>query len=248
MKLENIKMFLLFSYLIILSSCISIEKTTEINENTGVKSISRTVSIGNGTSLMGGYSKNIRKYRAYDKHNRLISKSRRMHMRRGKPGCAGRGYKYYHKKYDYYDNNQLKKSEFQKKLGRDSKRIIKNYDEDGKLVETIIIKSDTVIRKLTSSYQPERAEGIPDNAFWIGGVDGGRWYVISNVDKNTQMADFKIYNDYTGDLIFERNLKLYCSSDYDLKWDNLKNEINFSSRQRVVLTTIDKNHKYCYFE
>jgi hypothetical protein len=29
--------------------------------------------------------------------------------------------------------------------------------------------------------EPERPKGIPDGTFWVGGADGGNWYLIDNV-------------------------------------------------------------------
>ena len=100
----------------------------------------------------------------------------------------------------------------------------------------------------TAKYEPERIKGIPKDAFWIGGEDGGQWYKIKKFNEESLTADFVIYNDYTGEITTERQFRLKCNSRADIKWDNLKDEINAYDGQRIILKTIGINDKHCYFE
>lgn len=58
--------------------------------------------------------------------------------------------------------------------------------------------------------QPERPTDVPDKAFWIGGIDGGTWFLIQKVDSNNISAFIKVYNDQTGELIVSKCLS--CSA------------------------------------
>lgn len=46
---------------------------------------------------------------------------------------------------------------------------------------------------------PDRLRNIPEEAKWIGGVDGGSWYHLSEVLSDTAFK-IKIYNDGNGEL------------------------------------------------
>ena len=45
---------------------------------------------------------------------------------------------------------------------------------------------------------PKKIANIPAEAFWIGGVDGGQWYLIKNINKKAKTVHLKIYHDFTG--------------------------------------------------
>ncbi|MCP4118034.1 MAG: hypothetical protein GY737_22065 [Desulfobacteraceae bacterium] len=62
---------------------------------------------------------------------------------------------------------------------------------------------------------PERPSLVPDKAFWVGGPDGGNFVYVMKSDspeKNTYYA--MIYNDYSGEIEYEGNLKY--SGDRDI--------------------------------
>lgn len=137
-----------------------------------------------------------------------------------------------------------------------------NYPEAQKLAKTITILSGSTLiltirangeksvklEKTQNTYTPDRADNIPKNAFWVGGADGGNWYLVDKIDSLSQTIHFKIYNDYNGNLIVDKVFKLYCDSDTKINLSDVKNLINAFDGQRIFLTTINRNNKYCYFE
>jgi hypothetical protein len=32
------------------------------------------------------------------------------------------------------------------------------------------------------SYEPKRVNGVPLTAFWVGGANGGNWFLIEKID------------------------------------------------------------------
>jgi hypothetical protein len=98
------------------------------------------------------------------------------------------------------------------------------------------------------SKAPERVKSIPQDAFWCGGSDGGNWYVAKNIDSVVKKIHFKIYNDFTGELEIDKDFTLHCANEYEVKWDNIKEQINFFDGKRIGLIIIKKNEADCYFE
>lgn len=95
---------------------------------------------------------------------------------------------------------------------------------------------------------PEKIKGIPQNAFWVGGIDGGSWYLIKNIDSIEQTALFKIYHDTNGEIWINKKLKLNCSSNTSINWSNLKSNINAFDGNRVYLLKTKDIGKECFFE
>lgn len=96
--------------------------------------------------------------------------------------------------------------------------------------------------------EPKGIKGIPETAFWVGGQDGGQWYEIKSIDRETLAADIVIYNDNTGVMEMSGQFKLKCISANQFNLDNLKNEINGFDGQRIILKTTDKEYKNCFLE
>src|SRR5688572_28833746 len=86
----------------------------------------------------------------------------------------------------------------------------------------------------TAKQGPERIKGIPEDAFWVGGQDGGQWYKIKKLNKESLTVDFVIYNDYTGEIATERQFQLKCNSKNEINWDNFNDEINAYDGQRII--------------
>jgi hypothetical protein len=95
---------------------------------------------------------------------------------------------------------------------------------------------------------PEKQLGIPQEAFWIGGSDGGAWFIIDSLNSENQSALIKIYNDNSGDLIESRYFKLSCTSVNAVDWNDIKNEIDGFDGHRILLKNTKQRDRTCYFE
>lgn len=84
----------------------------------------------------------------------------------------------------------------------------------------------------TILHAPDRLSKIPQDAFWVGGIDGGQWYLVNSIDKTDKIIHFKIYNDYNGDLLVDKKFKLNCDNNTEIKWDNIKEQINAFDGQK----------------
>ena len=56
---------------------------------------------------------------------------------------------------------------------------------------------------------PKRPTSVPEDTFWIGGIDGGNYISIEKDKDDLYFA--KIYNDYTGSIEYEGKLKILGS-------------------------------------
>jgi len=95
--------------------------------------------------------------------------------------------------------------------------------------------------------KPEKINGIPTQAFWVGGQDGGTWFVIDSVDSKTRRIVARVYNDQTGDLIANKEYNLTCSSVI-INWTDLKQQIKGYDGNKILLTANSKDKINCYFE
>jgi hypothetical protein len=83
---------------------------------------------------------------------------------------------------------------------------------------------------------PPRKEGIPTDAFWVGGVDGGNWYQVVSVHNHKNNAFIKVFNDATGDLIVERRFFVVCIGATNPIWiEDLKNQITGFDGEKIYL-------------
>ncbi len=108
------------------------------------------------------------------------------------------------------------------------------------------VRDSVPIKQKTN--QPAKVANIPKDAFWIGGADGGQWYLIGIIDKQAKTVQFKIYNDYDGHLLFDKYFKLICDSDVEVDLTTLQTQINTFDGSRILLISTNKDNKYCYFE
>jgi len=58
-----------------------------------------------------------------------------------------------------------------------------------------------------SPEAPARPSGVPDNAIWAGGADGGNFLLMSPARQDGTYS-LKVYHDYTGELEFDGTVKL----------------------------------------
>lgn len=56
-----------------------------------------------------------------------------------------------------------------------------------------------LINKKTEILPPMRASNIPSTARWVGGADGGSWYLIKEMPYSNFFR-IKIYNERSGDV------------------------------------------------
>ena len=148
----------------------------------------------------------------------------------------------------YRTNGQL----FEKFKDDDTKAIYFKLNSDINLVTKYwgVSKEQFCDTKESSTilHTPERVGKIPKEAFWVGGIDGGQWYLTETIDAKGKTIHFKIYNDYNGNLETDKIFKLNCDNDASIKWENIKEQINSFDGRKIFLTTINNDGKYCYFE
>jgi hypothetical protein len=124
--------------------------------------------------------------------------------------------------------------------------------ENNKSMTKTIIFNFLLLFLFTScgTNKPAKIKGIPETAFWAGGVDGGQWYQVDSIDKQNNTIVCKIYNDNNGELVANRKFKLHCfQSKSDINWDNLEDEINsYDGTRYISLKTLDSDNKHCWFE
>lgn len=90
--------------------------------------------------------------------------------------------------------------------------------------------------------QPERLNGIPEEAFWIGGVDGGNWYYLENISLSKNVAHISIYNDQTGEEIISKKFVLVCPEEKHESIKTLKEQIESFDGVKINL------QGNCYFQ
>lgn len=59
----------------------------------------------------------------------------------------------------------------------------------------------------SSPEAPARPNGVPNEAVWAGGVDGGNFLLMSPTRQDGTYS-LKVYHDYTGELEFDGTVRL----------------------------------------
>lgn len=97
---------------------------------------------------------------------------------------------------------------------------------------------------------PEKAKGIPENAFWAGGMDGGNWYLIDSSKKSRKEATIRVFNDQNGDQIISKTFRMECINEDGIDWNNLKSQIVSFDGEKILLEIKGSGsvRRYCYFE
>lgn len=93
----------------------------------------------------------------------------------------------------------------------------------------------------------ERPKNIPEQAFWVGGTDGGNWYVVEHVHNHKNNAFIKVYNDTDGSLIASKRFVLVCPIDNQQLIDNLQEQINGYDGEKILLRS-SNNKKACWLQ
>jgi len=96
--------------------------------------------------------------------------------------------------------------------------------------------------------QPERKTGIPKDAFWIGGVDGGNWYKVEYVHNHRNGAKISVYNDYTGELIISKFFILICPTDNQTLIKDLEKQIDSFDGEKIYLKSQRKDLESCWLQ
>lgn len=95
---------------------------------------------------------------------------------------------------------------------------------------------------------PARPIRVPEKAFWIGGADGGNWYLVEYVHPHKNNAVIKIYNDNNGDLITSKRFILICNtSESPIHIDNLQKQIMAFDGKKIYLKPLP-GQKSCYLQ
>jgi len=78
---------------------------------------------------------------------------------------------------------------------------------------------------------PERLKGIPESAFWVGGPDGGSWFVVTDIGAK-DIYCFTIYFDSTAKIWYQGNFKL-IGKHKSLR--ELKKSLSGFDGERIIL-------------
>jgi hypothetical protein len=90
-----------------------------------------------------------------------------------------------------------------------------------------------------------RPTNVPKEAFWAGGVDGGNWYVVKDINPSRTETTLEIYNDQDGGLIMSKSFRLVCSRGHSTSITNLKAEISGFDGEKILLRGPGE---FCYLE
>jgi hypothetical protein len=135
-------------------------------------------------------------------------------------------------------------SHLQKKVN-----LKKNYQLFNALLLIVSIALVSCFGKEHGYNFPVKPKEIPDEAFWIGGTDGGNWYLIESVDKLRKEASIDVYSDRDGELLISKIFKIDCTNEDGIDWDHLKDQIQSFDGNKIMLEVKGRWYsRYCYFE
>lgn len=95
--------------------------------------------------------------------------------------------------------------------------------------------------------KPVRANGIPEKAFWVGGHDGGNWYLIDYIHPHKNNVHIKVYNDIDGSLIISKRFILICPTGSQVLIGNLREQINAFDGKIIYLKSAT-GKKGCFLQ
>lgn len=79
----------------------------------------------------------------------------------------------------------------------------------------IVIKNPpSIIVEDIEVTRPEKPKSVSDHAFWVGGVDGGNFIVVTKT-KEKSLFFAEIYHDFTGELEYAGMLKYSGSKEIE---------------------------------
>jgi hypothetical protein len=94
---------------------------------------------------------------------------------------------------------------------------------------------------------PARVNGVPEQAFWVGGVGGGNWFLVDKVHDHKNNAVIKVYNDNDGSLIVSKHFMLICPTDNQMLIEDLQKQINGFDGEKVLLKS-PNGKKGCWLQ
>lgn len=74
-------------------------------------------------------------------------------------------------------------------------------------VTILIINPPEITYEEIETSAPSKPKSVPEEAFWVGGIDGGNFILIRKKANGNSMFSVQIYNDYTGDLEYSGTLQ-----------------------------------------
>jgi hypothetical protein len=110
----------------------------------------------------------------------------------------------------------------------------------------ILFSLSSCIDSANAPAIPTRPKGVPEKAFWKGGVDGGNWYVIESVNAHKNSATMSVYNGQDGSLMVWGKFMLVCPVDSMQPIKNLQEEISGFDGEKIYLEYhAIYNRKHC---
>lgn len=101
--------------------------------------------------------------------------------------------------------------------------------------------------KSDRNHEPKKPVSIPENAFWVGGVDGGNWYLVHSIHDHRNTAIISVY-DEIGDLIIKKKFDVICRVDRPAIWiKNLEQQINGFDGKKIMLKSQTGN-EICWMQ
>ncbi len=64
---------------------------------------------------------------------------------------------------------------------------------------------------------PEKVEGVPKKASWGGGCDGGFWFELVKLNKNSANLRVRIYSENDGELVLDSDFKRATGCNLNIK-------------------------------
>ena len=87
------------------------------------------------------------------------------------------------------------------------------------------------------NYKPERPAGVSEDAFWVGGIGGGYWYIVHSVHDHRNGAIISVY-DEEGTLTVKKKFNVICRIDKPVVWiKNLEQQISGFDGKKILLNS-----------
>jgi len=82
----------------------------------------------------------------------------------------------------------------------------------------VVLYLSVDINTNTGCPPPEKPNGVPQSAAWVGGCDGGNWIELVSIEK--EKVRFRIYRDWNGDLILDADFEYQGCDEFRLTKSN----------------------------